>query len=237
MLAMMRARRSFDAGLGDRWVLAGHSEGSMAALFASVAEPPDAEARLLGTAAFTPVTRMPLSIGAARVLGARAPGAATISALMGLMLSGAATEDERLRELIEGDGLSPEARAVLPHIDSRTLIELTRTDSWGGVAPRRIGGAQGAELWRRLFESQRRNEVAALRPRADQPPLRIDVALFDEVAPASFTHALLRSYRKAGSELTSRWWPTHHSGAMRDQHAPSEAAAWIKARFNGPPAG
>ena len=248
MLAMARARRALDARLGDRLVFAGHSEGSVAALYASVAAAGgangngaagpgpagaalDADARLLGTAAFTPVTRMDRSIGAARRLGARFPGVPVVSALIGLMLRGAAVEDRSLRELVAGEGLSAEARAVWRHLDERSLVELARPDSWGGIAPNRIGGARGEELWRRLFESFRRNEIAALRPGDAQPPLRIDAALFDEVAPAPLTRALLRGYREAGFDLTARWWPTHHSGAMRDRYAPSEAADWIARRL------
>ena len=234
MRAVMAARRDIDERLGDRWVLAGHSEGAVAALFASVAPSPDPAARLLGTAAFAPVTRMDLSIGVARRMGRHAPGASTVSALIGLMLSGAAVEDPELRELVAGDGLSSEARDVWAHLGTRTLVELTRSDSWGGIAPNRIGGARQAELWARLFASFSRNEVRGLRPGSAQAPLRIDAGLLDEVAPAPLTAALLRRYRAAGFALTHRWWPTHHSGVMRERFAPSEAAGWILQRFAAP---
>ena len=231
MVAAMRARRSIDPRLGDRWVLAGHSEGAVAALFASVAEPPDPEARLLGTAVCAPVTRMDRSIGLARRFGPRVPGNATVSALIGLMLSGAAVEDPRLGELIQRGGASDRVRSVWTHLGSRTLVELTAPDSWGGIAPSEIGGTRQEELWERLFASFARNEIAGLRPGPAQPPLRIDAALLDEVAPAPLTRALLRGYRRAGFELTSRWWPTHHSGVMHERNAPSEAASWIAQRF------
>lgn len=231
MVAAMRARRSIDERLGDRWVVAGHSEGAVAALFASVADAPDADATLLGTAAFAPVTRMDLSIGAARRLGARVPGAGVVSALIGLMLLGASAEDPRLRELLTTGGLSARAQDAWADLSTKSLVELAHPDSWGGIAPRRIGGERKRELWSRLSESFQRNEVGLLTPREDQPPLRIDAALFDEVAPAPLTLALLRRYRRAGFEVTSRWWPTHHSGSMRDEFAPSAAANWIAGRF------
>ena len=231
MRAMMRARRSFDERLGDRWVLAGHSEGAVAAMFASTRDEPDAAAVLLGTAAFAPVTRMDLSIGVARKMAAWVPGSATVSALIGLMLLGASAEDPRLQLLLERDGLSPAAKAAWSDLGSKTLVELGREDSWGGIAPNRIGGAQQREMWQLLFESFRRNELAGLFPRAGQAPLRIDAAHFDEVAPAPFTRGLMRKYRAAGFELTGRWWATHHSGVMQDKFAPSEAAAWITERF------
>ena len=231
MRAMMAARHSFDARLGNRWVLAGHSEGAVAAMFASIAPAPDNDAVLLGTSAFAPVTRMELSIGMARKMAGWVPGSATVSALIGLMLLGASAEDPRLKRLIEAEGLSPAAKTAWADLASKTLVELGRDDSWGGIAPNRIGGAQQAQMWQMLFESFRRNELANLSPRAGQPPLRIDAARFDEVAPAPFTRGLMRKYRAAGFELTGRWWATHHSGVMQDKFAPSEAAAWISERF------
>ncbi len=227
MHAMVRARASFDADLGDAWVAAGHSEGAVAALHASVA--PVAGARLVGTAAFAPVTRMDLSIGLSRRIGARFAGSGVVSALIALMLRGAATTDERMQGLIASDGLSPRAAELWPDLDELCLTELAARTSWGSIAPGRIGGREGDELFARLAASFRANEVASLtRLRA---PVRIDAARFDEVAPAPLTARLLRRYRATGVALTSAWWPTHHSGTMHSQHAPSQAAAWIADRF------
>ena len=302
MHAMVRARASFDADLGDAWVAAGHSEGAVAALHASVASgevngtaagagavgaggagagasgagasgagvsgagvsgagasgagasgagasgmsgadaagagasevgasgAPVPGAVLLGTAAVAPVTRMDLSIGLSRRIGGRFAGSGVVSALIALMLRGAATADERMRELIAADGLGARAAELWPDLDGLCLTELAASASWGGLAPGRIGGASGDELFARLAESFRRNEVAALS--GFSAPVRIDAARFDEVAPAPLTARLLRRYRADGVELTSAWWPTHHSGTMHPSHAPSRAAAWIAARFS-----
>ncbi len=231
MRAIFAARESFDASLGDRFVYAGHSEGSVAALHASVAEAPDDKAQLVGTSAFTPVTRMENSIGLSLKMGKKFPGANVVSSLVGLMLSGAATEDPRLKELIETDGLSDAAKRAWPDLNEKTLVELMRKDSWGGFGPKDIGGVAQEELWERLFASFQRNEVANLKPRPGQPPLRIDAAMFDEVAPAPYTRALIKAYRENGWDLTVKWWPMHHSGSMREQYAPSEAADWIAHLF------
>ena len=225
MRAMVRARSSLDPTLGDRWVAAGHSEGAFAALHASVA--PVDGARLVGTAAFAPVTRMDVSIGLSRRVPLRFPGSGVVSALIGLMLRGAAVEDERMLQLIRGEGLSPRAQDLWRDLDRLCLTELAAAESWGGLAPGRIGGASGDELFARLDASFRANDVAALAGFA--APVRIDAARFDEVAPAPFTAAMLRQYRRAGVDLTSRWWPTHHSGTMHPAHAPSAAADWIAA--------
>lgn len=225
MIAMVRARALFSAPLGDTWLAAGHSEGAVGALWASVSPEPDERSRLVGTCAFAPVTRMDLSIGAGLRVPITAPGSGVVSALIGLMLRGAATVDADLAHLCAGDGLSPRARALWPSLGSLSLTELARRSSWGGIAPAAILGTAGGELRSRLLASFRENDVAALR--GFRAPVRVDAAAFDEVAPAPLTGALLRRYRRAGVDLTSHWWPTHHSGTMHARFAPSRAADWI----------
>lgn len=227
--AMVRARGALDDRLGDDWVAVGHSEGAVAALFAGVAPEPDATSRLRGVAAVTPVTRMDLSIRWTRAIQGAFPGSGVVSALIGLMLRGAATADENLRTMLDGDGLGPAARERWRDLDRLCLTELAARDSWGGLPPGRIGGRDGSALFARLYASFRANDVAQLT--GFRTPVRIDAARFDEVAPAPLSARLLRTYRRAGVELTARWWPSHHSGTMRARHAPPHVAAWIAARF------
>ena len=232
--AMIRARGALDDRLGDDWVAAGHSEGAVAALFAGVDPEPDAASRLRGVAAMTPVTRMDLSIRWARAVPGAFPGSGVVSALIGLMLRGAATADEGLRTLLDGDGLDGDGldratRERWRDLDRLCLTELAARDSWGGIAPSRIGGRNGSALFDRLYATFRANDVADLT--GFRAPVRIDAARFDEVAPAPLSARMLRSYRRAGVELTARWWPSHHSGTMRARHAPPHVAAWIAARF------
>ncbi|KZE91127.1 lipase family protein [Microbacterium sp. TNHR37B] len=230
VLAMVRARANFGVPLSRRWLAAGHSEGAVAALHAAQRhghDPGDTE--LVGVAAFAPVTRMDLTIGAMRRVRARFPGSGIVSALMALMLQGAATDDARLAELLRSEGLSPAARRLWPALQELSLTELAEPSSWGSLAPGSIGGASGEEVFARLAQSFRRNEVARLADLA--VPVRIDAGLLDEVAPAPLTRRLIRGYRAAGMDVIARWWPTHHSGVMREEFAPEEAAAWIAARF------
>lgn len=228
VLDMVAARRDFHQRIGDHWVSAGHSEGSMAALFtarAGCARP----LPLLGVAAFAPVTRMDLTIGAARRLPVVLPGCAIFSPLIALMIRGAATVSPPLAELVAGTGLSAAARRLWPDLDQRCAEELARPDSWGGLPPARIGGRHGEEMFAELFRVMRRNEVRDLD--LTSVPVRIDAGWFDEVAPAPLTRRLMAAYRERGVDLTTRWWPSHHSGTMRAQYAPSEAADWILRRL------
>ena len=220
---MVAARRTFDDRIGDRWVSAGHSEGSVAALHSAVR--PSWPVPLLGVAAFAPVTRMDRTIGLSARLPVVPPGFGVVSALIGLMLLGASTVSEEVADLLAGDGLGPEADALWPHLTQRCLTDLARDDSWGALPPRRIASP---ELYRSLFAVMRDNEVARLTPRV---PVRIDSARFDEVAPAPLTTRLVAAYRRAGVQVTHRRWPTHHSGTMRPAYAPSEAMDWILARL------
>ena len=224
VLDMVAARRAFDSRIGDRWVSAGHSEGSMAALFSARAGR-DRPLPLRGVAAFTPVTRMPLTIGAARRLRVVLPGCGILSPLIGLMIRGAATVSTRVADLVTSGGLSPRAENLWPHLGQRCAEELARPDSWGGLPPAHIGGRRGAELFAGLFEVMGHNEVGDLD--LAPVPVRIDAGWFDEVAPAPLTRRLMATYRSRGVDLTTRWWPSHHSGTMRARHAPSEAADWI----------
>jgi hypothetical protein len=226
VIDMVRARHNIDASLGNLWVSAGHSEGATAALFsarATMPDPPDAELRAV--AAFSPVTRMDRTIGMALRLPVMPPGWGVLSALIGLMLRGAETTSAEIAELIHAGGLSPRAEAAWPHLAERSAAELSRPDSWGGIAPARLGGPRGAELFSALQGVLKQNEVGALSLRP--VPIRIDAGLFDEVAPAPLTAALMKAYRAQGVALTTRWWPSHHSGIMRENYAPSAAADWI----------
>lgn len=229
MTAIVRARGEFDAALGDDWVAAGHSEGAVAALWASTVDEPDERTHLQGTAAFAPVTRLDVSIRWALRMPVALPAFGVVPALIGLMLRGAGAVDERVARTLAGDGLGERARRLWPDLETRCLTELAASTSWGGLAPSAIAGPDGAALSEALFEVFRRNDVAGLR--GFRAPVRIDAALFDEVAPVPLTRRLLSGYRGRGVDLTAHWWPTHHSGTMRPRFAPSIAADWIAARF------
>lgn len=228
VLDMLAARRELDPRLGDDWVSAGHSEGAVAALHAAVGRPPPG-VRLRGVAAFAPVTRMDLTIGITRRLRARLPGFGVLPALTGLMLSGAATTDPGLADVLADGGLSPAALALWPHLEERCLTEAARADSWGGLSPAAVWGPRGDEAFALLARSFRASEVAALE--LPGVPVRVDAALLDEVAPAWLTRALVRGWRACGTDVRARWWRSHHSGCMREPYAPSEAAGWILDRL------
>lgn len=216
-----------------RWVSTGHSEGAVAALWAASTAHRDSKAtglELRGVCAFAPVTRMDVTIGASVRLPVVLPGFAVVSPLIGLMLSGAQTTDPVLSALLEADGLSDSARSVWSHLETRSLTEMCAPDSWGAIAPRDIFGAQGPRVRARLAASFRANEVARLIFRQGLP-MRIEAALFDEVAPFWLTRNAMNAWESGGVRFQRRWWAASHSTLLRADRAPSEAAQWVAAQM------
>ncbi|WGY04229.1 lipase family protein [Nocardioides sp. QY071] len=220
---LVAARASFD--LSGRWVSAGHSEGAVAALHAAAVGPP-AGVSLLGCAVVAPVTRMDRTIGLSLRWPLTPPGFGVVPALVALMISGAATVDPQLRQLVDGDGLSDRARRLWPQLGERTLTELAHRSSFGALAPGALLGARGDVVRDRLLGSLRAHDVAGLSLPVDLP-LRIDAATLDEVAPWWLTRSLVRGYRAAGLRVEPHWWRTGHSGVLGPGRAPAPAARWV----------
>lgn len=128
--------------LDGRWISAGHSEGAMAAMHAVAGGPVDGF-DLRTVVAFAPVTRMSQTIGAAQRLPVVLPGFQVVTALIALMVDGAATTSAPLRTLLGNGGLSGEALALWPQLGERSLVELCERDSFGALAPRALLGPRG----------------------------------------------------------------------------------------------
>jgi hypothetical protein len=220
---LVAARASFD--LSDRWVCAGHSEGAVAALHAAALGVP-AGVSLAGCAVFAPVTRMDQTIGLSLRWPVTPPGFGVVPALVALMIDGAATVDPDLARLLTSDGLSDHARALWPQLGERTLTELARRSSFGGLAPRALLGTRGDVVRERLLASLRTHDVARLSLPTGMP-LRIDAAVADEVAPFWLTRSLVRGYRDAGLRVEPHWWRTGHSGVLAPGRAPEPAGRWV----------
>lgn len=237
VLDMAAARRTLDPRIGDDWVAVGHSEGAVAVLHAAARSRQDHRAGpdLRGVAALTPVTRMDRTIGLASRVRVRAPGTGVVTALTGLMLRGATTVDPALEDLLLGDGLSPAARGRWAHLDERCLVELADATSWGGLAPAALWGPRGAAARAALLAHLRAEDV--LHVALPRIPVRVDLGLLDEVAPAPLTAALVWRWREDGVPVTARAWPTHHSGVLRRRHAPSAVVAWVCRVLDLGPAG
>jgi pimeloyl-ACP methyl ester carboxylesterase len=156
---IVRASHGLDGRLSRRYVIAGHSQGGHAALFAAALAPKWApELRLRGVAAYAPASHLDL---VSRTL----PSLTTPSGLSGLaalVLRGvsAVYPDVKPREIA-----SDRALALFPQVDRVCLGALNEPEAFGGIAPADLvrPGADLEPLNRRLAQQN--------------PNLKIDVPI------------------------------------------------------------
>ncbi len=229
---MVTAARRNEPRLGRDWVVAGHSEGGVGALFtASADQRLPAGTRLRGAVSFTPVTQTATELKLLRNVPLRVPLVTDgFSSLAGLLIGGASTVDPVLKGMLTNGGLSQAALAKLPHIEQRCLPGLSASDSWGGLAPGAIPGKRGAEAVKRLAAVLTTNDPAGLTIRSGLP-VRIDSGILDLVAPLPFTDALASRYRSNGVDLTYKRWLGGHPEVVKEGFAAGPAVAWMLARL------
>jgi pimeloyl-ACP methyl ester carboxylesterase len=126
---IVRASRQLDRRLARRYVIAGHSQGGHAALFAAALAPKRApELRLRGVAAYAPASHLDL-------LSRALPSFTSPSGLSGLaalILRGVSSVYPRIDP---SEIASDRALALLPQVDRVCLGELGEASSFGGIAP------------------------------------------------------------------------------------------------------
>lgn len=129
VLDIVSAARKLDSDIGKRYLIAGHSQGGHAALFAAgEANDYSPQLKLKGTVAYAPASHI---LTQAQAL----PSLTTpsgLSALAALIVKGAttATKTVNVPRL-----LSDEALALYPQVDKSCLAQLSQSDSFGGIAP------------------------------------------------------------------------------------------------------
>ena len=130
VLDIVRAARTAEPTLSDEVIIAGHSQGGHAALFAAqLAKDWANQFNHLGTVPYAPPADFQLQ-GAG--IGSLPSDAYGISALAATILRGAATSDSSIdAEKI----LTPEAFALYPEVDSVCLDRLTESFAEAGVGP------------------------------------------------------------------------------------------------------
>lgn len=129
-LDIVRASRSLDSKLSKKVIIAGHSQGGHAALFAAKLAPQwSKDFNHVGTIPYAPPADFQLQ-GAG--IGALPSDAYGISALATAILRGAATSDSSIdAQKI----LTPEAYALYPKVESACLDELTESFADAEVGP------------------------------------------------------------------------------------------------------
>jgi pimeloyl-ACP methyl ester carboxylesterase len=126
---IVRASRQLDGRLARRYVIAGHSQGGHAALFAAALAPKRApELRLRGVAAFAPASHLDLLSRALPTF----TSPSGLSGLAALVLRGVSSVYPQVKPR---QIASDRALALLPQIDKVCLSELNAPSAFGGTAP------------------------------------------------------------------------------------------------------
>ena len=126
---IVRASRQLDGRVARRYVIAGHSQGGHAALFAAALAPKRApELRLRGVAAFAPASHLDLLSRALPTF----TSPSGLSSLAALVLRGVSSV---YPQIDPSQIASDRALALLPRVDKVCLGELGEPTAFGGIAP------------------------------------------------------------------------------------------------------
>ena len=226
------AARIVDTRINRRWAAAGHSEGGVASLWSGgLAREFGPDLDLRAVAAFAPVTRTRELVDAVRYEPLATTPFDGLSSLAALIITGAAEADPYIADGLRHGALSDAAVKVLPDVDTRCLNDLTKHDSWGGLAPADIPGPRYDSDYRDAFDKvlsdndARNSQLAPV-------PVRIDQGMADAVEPFALTEDLVAEQKARGADITYTRWPTAtHVDITSDAQAGPAAAAWLEARL------
>ena len=221
MLDMVRAARKLDKRLGRRVIIAGHSQGGQAALWAASLAPKwTPELKVRGTVALAPVSH--LGEQSPLLANLKEPGG--LSGLASMILRGLDIGAPQLG--VSGD-LGDRAAALYPLTLTKCLPQLNAADSYGSVAP--------ADLLRSGVDTG--PIAAALTQRADPDALKIRTSLriqqgeADATVFKAFTDQLVAGY-SAGVKLAYKTYPgVDHGGAVKDAKSAQDATSYIRSRL------
>ena len=220
VLDAVRAARAYDHRLSKRFIVAGHSQGGHAALFAAAMAPqwvPDL--RLRGTVAFAPAshlaTQFPIALQASGAGGG-------LGAIIALGLRGVDTADSQLGV---PSLLTPQASALYPQTKTRCYDKLSRPDSFGGL-PLNQFVKSGADLQPALTVVGE-SDPEHLRPRT---PIRIEQGTADGTVFETFTRQLADEYATNGVKVDYLTYDGVTHGDIVNAAA-GDATKWIRKRL------
>jgi dienelactone hydrolase len=218
-LDMVRAARRLNKDIGTKLVIAGHSQGGQAALFAaSLTKKWTPELKLAGTVAFAPVSHLAEQGALLRSLDQPSG----LSALAAMIVRGIDIGNPQLNVQ---SLLSDQAKALYPQLDEKCLVDLAKADSFGGFAP--------ANLFRADADV---NPVITALGKDDDPeelkipgPVLIEQGKADTTVFPNFTAALNSELKAKGVKVTYKTYAgVDHAGAVLKAAPSNDATKAIK---------
>jgi pimeloyl-ACP methyl ester carboxylesterase len=203
VLDIVQAARELDARLGKRYLIAGHSQGGHAALFAAgEARKYLPKLRLRGTVAFAPASHILEQVPLLPLLTSPSP----LSALAMLILDGASTQS---RQIDVNRLVSDRALALYPLLQSQCLARLAQSDEYGGMPPSELV-RPGADL------SALNPVLAAMNPLVrSRAPIQIEQGDADTTVFKIYTDQLKDELVAAGNQVIYRTYPgVEHVGVV-----------------------
>lgn len=219
VLDMVRAARRLDPRIGRRLLIAGHSQGGQAALFAAAEAPRwTPELNLRGVIAYAPASQLGFEVRVATKSFTTPSGLSGVGALL-VVSAARASSAVRL-----DDVLTPAARRLVPQVDRICLDALSSSRSWGALAPSQIlrPGADTRALYRVLDAM---NPALAIRA----PVLLLQGSADQTVLPL-LSDMLDRQLRAKGDRVEYRTLPGADHGAAVGAGQPI-ALPWLVARL------
>jgi pimeloyl-ACP methyl ester carboxylesterase len=200
---IVRASRQLDGRVARRYVIAGHSQGGHAALFAAALAPKRApDLRLRGVAAYAPASHLDL-------LSRTLPNFTSPSGLSGLaalVLRGVSSVYPQVKPR---QIASDHALALLPKVDKLCLAALNRPAAFGGIAPADLvrPGADLEPLTRRLAQQNPSLKIPV--------PILLAQGLSDTTVFPFLTNQLDSELRARGNQVRYLTYPeVEHVGIV-----------------------
>jgi pimeloyl-ACP methyl ester carboxylesterase len=220
VLDAVRAARAFEPRLSKRYVIAGHSQGGHAALFAASAGPKYLpELKLRGTVAFAPASHLKAQFQATTVLSSPGGGLGSFVAL-GLRAIDAADAKLGVPTL-----LTPDALALYPQTTTRCHDALSKPDSFGGLPLNDI--LQSGKDLTALLNAIGENDPEHLRMKT---PVRIEQGTGDGTVLELFTKQLVDEYTANGVNVVYKTYDgVSHPGVV--DAAAKDSTTYIKSRL------
>ena len=222
VLDAARAARKLDQRIGRRVVIAGHSQGGQAALWAaSLAGRWTPELKIRGTVALAPVSH--LAEQTPLLPNLKEPSG--LSGLVAMILRGI---DIARPELGVSAGLSDRAAPFYPQTLTECQPALSSAGSFGGIPPAEVirAGADTSAVTTALGQLDDPDDLTI------RTPVRIQQGTEDTTVFKAFTDPLVADYKQRGNPVTYKAYAgVDHGGAVTSPRSARDATTYIRRRL------